>query len=789
MIRHDKEIDRGLIGRNGETVPLVGCRLSGHLSGRVGEWLLTQRFRNVEKTPIEATYLFPLPEDAAVCGFSIRAGERLLSGVVEEREKAFDTYDQAMANGNGAFLLDQERPNVFQISVGNLQPGQEVQVELRFIQLAAPEPRGVRVMIPTTISPRYTPAHLSAEAKTEIERITPPYADAVPYGLSLELEVVMALPVKTVESPSHPLRVEVDGCTARIGFGQQTTALDRDLVILIETAQVHAMSALSAERNGREHLLIECIPEAQPASGQERKTVVFLVDCSGSMDGDSIAQARQAVELCLRALQPGDRFQVVRFGSDCRPLSPHPVGFSQESLDAAVAQIRAMGADLGGTEILGALRQIESMTGTEQINLLVLTDGQVGNEDEVLTWAGGMKHRCRVFSFGIGAGSSEYLVRGLARRGGGAAEFIYPGERIEPKVLRQFARVAAPVATNLVIDWGTGGAESATQHIPAVFAGESLLVAARFPAGRKPSEGARVTVRGTTKAGELVWTAEVRRSHPGEGGAAALWWARQAILELEETHGERQAGSRQKRGGQDAWQKKMIALSCEYGILCGSTSFVAIEERATDQKSQGSAELRRIPVQITTGWHGGARRPMGVGAGVPGIFSCMSAPIRQVYSSSICPSGADASASMPARRRKRGSVDDNDVVFSSAVMEHSIGTHAAGGEDTANILSIKILMLQQAEGWFLLEEPIAGFAGRSLSELKRWARELTVAAGDDPEKILATALAIHLLRTNAASEEDLWRAGVSKAAALLSGHAVKCSAGAELFAWLSEKLE
>lgn len=783
MTTHQQEHDRGVIGKNGEAVPLIGCRLSGRLQGRVGEWCLTQRFRNVEKNPIEATYLFPLPEEAAVCGFSIRIGDRLIAGSVEEREKAFETYDEAMAEGDGAFLLDQERPNVFQVSVGNLLPDQEVQVELRFIQLAASEPRGVRVMIPTTITPRYAPGHLSAEALAEIERTTPPYAAKVPYGLSLDLEAVMPSPVKVVESPSHPLRTEIDGATARIAFGQQTTSLDRDLVILIETAQVLAMSALAAERNGREHLLVECVPEGRPVAAQERKTAVFLVDCSGSMDGESIVQARRAVELCLRALQPGDRFQIVRFGSDCRPMTGEPVVFSQASLDAAVEQVRAIEADLGGTEILGALKNIEKMTGNESFSLLVMTDGAVSNEDEVLAWAGRLRNRCRVFAFGIGAGSSEYLVRGIARRGGGAAEFIHPGERIEPKVLRQFARVAAPVATDLVIDWGVSGAEPAPRDVPAVFAGESLLVAARFRKGQTPPDGTRVTVRGKTKTGEVAWSAEIRRSKPEEGGGAALWWARQAILELEETHDVPRGGSRQKRGVQESWLKKAIEISCEYGLLCSGTSFVAVEERAADARAAGQAELRRVPVQITTGWHGGHAFP---GFGMPGgmksvVFSYLAQPAT-LMNSMVDTCCANMSAAF----------DDATEDSGGKTGKARRASFPAGGpakkEIPYTMISISILMLQQAEGWFILERALAELAGRSLDELEKWARELNIPGGVDAAKVLATVLAVHLLRTKAAAEEDLWCIGVRKAETLLAGIQVVGPAGADLFAWISGKL-
>lgn len=516
---------------------------------------------------------------------------------------------------------------------------------------------------------------------------------------------------------------------------------------------------------------------------QERKTVVFLVDCSGSMQGDSIAEARRAVELCLRTLQPGDRFQVVRFGSDCRPMTNEPVVFSQASLDTAVGQVRTIEADLGGTEILEALKKIEKMTGDGSFSLLVMTDGAVSNEDEVLAWAGRLHSRCRVFAFGIGAGSSEYLVRGIARRGGGAAEFIHPGERIEPKVLRQFARVAAPVATDLVIDWGVSGAEPAPRDVPAVFAGEPLLVAARFRKGQAPPDGARVTVRGKTKAGEIAWSAEIRRSTSENGGIAALWWARQAILELEETHELPRGGSRQRRGDQEAWLKKAIEISCEYGLLCSGTSFVAVEERAADGKARGQAELRRVPVQITTGWHGGHAFPgFGAREGMKNVvFSYLVQPATLMNSmvDTCC-----ASMPSPFDDGTQGS----DGVFRKARRASFPGGGTAKNENSDNMISISILMLQQAEGWFVLENALAELAGRSLDELKKWARELAVSGGVDAAKVLATVLAVHLLRTNAAPEEDLWCIGVRKAEALLASTQVAGPAGADIFAWISGKL-
>ena len=164
-------------------------------------------------------YLFPAPEGAAVCGLTVTLGDRVLRAVVEEREKAFEIYDEAMGQGDTAVLLDQERPNVFQMSVGNLLPGEEAVVEVLMIMDAKPDGEEIRLMIPTTISPRYNPASANPAERAEIERITPPYAAGVPYGLTVALELEMASAIRSVSSQSHPVEVTVNGARATVAPG------------------------------------------------------------------------------------------------------------------------------------------------------------------------------------------------------------------------------------------------------------------------------------------------------------------------------------------------------------------------------------------------------------------------------------------------------------------------------------------------------------------------------------------------------------------------------------------
>ncbi len=609
----------GLLTTEGTPIPLLGVECCARLAGFAVEMTTAQRFRNTEKKPLEVTYLFPLPETAAVTGLSITVGSRTIRSAIAEREEAFARYDEAMSSGDGAFLLDQERPNVFHLSVGNLLPGEEAVVSIDTIFTAAPEERGVRLLVPTTISPRYTPAQLSAADRREIERTTPPYAAHVPYGFKFTLDVEMGSTIRGVSSPSHPLSVRIDGQSASVSLGQETTEIDRDLVILIETTEPRQAVATVAEMQGHDHVQVELYPDVPRETATHPRHIVFLVDCSGSMNGTSIEEARRAVELCLRQMRPGDRFQIGVFGSTHRFLFEKTQDYSQESLDRAIALVRNIAADMGGTEIHTVLELIVTTlppAGIKTTDVIVLTDGQVANEAQVIDLVTQHAERNRIFSFGIGAGASEMLVRELARKTRGEAEFIAPGERIESKVLRQFARIDTPILTGVRIDWAGLTVEPATAEVPPVFHGQPLIARARLASGEHLNDGATITLEAGTPQGHRTWTARVRRTTTATR-AVCLSWARDAIRSAETAHGATSggpttaAGSQQKRSGAKK-KSRALELALAYELMSSETSFIAVEERDEQDKAKGPAELRQVPVAITRGWGGGA---LGGGAG------------------------------------------------------------------------------------------------------------------------------------------------------------------------------
>ena len=231
----------GLVTTRNKPVPLLGVEVKGTLVGRGARMTIRQRFQNIEKKTIEAIYKFPLPESAAIAGFKVWAGDRLIQGTVEERDEAFEKYDDALMQGDGAYLMDQDRPNIFTLSVGNLSPKMEVIIEIDLVMLLDGEGAGYRFTLPTTISPRYIPAHLPDDQGIPVyETVHPEYAPEVPYGLSLGIDIHNAGKQIIVESPSHPIRLNLAKDIIKVEFASDEVKMDRDFVLAIHPEQKDA---------------------------------------------------------------------------------------------------------------------------------------------------------------------------------------------------------------------------------------------------------------------------------------------------------------------------------------------------------------------------------------------------------------------------------------------------------------------------------------------------------------------------------------------------------------------
>jgi hypothetical protein len=745
-------------------IPLEGVRIEAEVRDFCARVTVDQRYRNTEAQPLEAVYVFPLDEGAAVCGFEAVIDGAHVVGRVKEREQAFAEYDDALAAGHGAYLLDQERPDVFTASIGNLPPGKEVLVRIRYVAELPREGDDIRFTLPTTVSPRYAPAEdQRGVGRTPAEALNPPVAFSVPYGLELEVELEMPCPMSALESPSHPVSVEMEaeGRRARVRLGERLATLDRDFVLKVRLAEPgKPRTSVETDPSGRTAALLAFEPRF--TTGEAPGEYVFLVDRSGSMGGPSIAEARNALQLCLRGLRTGNLFNIVGFGSRFEALFGESRPYDDLSLAEATRAVAAIDADFGGTEILPALEWIltRPLRPGFARQLFVVTDGQVTNTEAVIALVRKHSVETRVFALGIGAGASAHLVRGIARAGEGEAEFIAPGERVEDKVMRQLKRAFAPALTDVEVDWGRLRVTQAPHRLPPVFAGGRLLVYG-FLEDAKPTE---VTLRATGPDGPVSFPLRLDPAEVHSGTLLATLAARTAIRDLEEgrsaLHDRR--GSLQERDskGKDQVTHEIVRLGVTYGLVSRHTSYVAVEERATPV--QGNAVLRRVPVALTRGWGGSEERvDVRLHSHRLTAADAILAPMAMVRQSAIEYDAAKTGAyaeEAPAPQASRRAAPRTSSRIGRRMMERlGLSSPPAVGHPSRPASSEtaldRLVTLQRADGSWELSQELAAVIGRGLAELEGAIPSEATGDPRDARRAWATATALAWLERQAAGSE------------------------------------
>jgi Ca-activated chloride channel homolog len=583
---------------------LTRVSATGRLNGLLFELTVEQHYRNPGSTNIEAVYTFPLPSDAVLLDLDVRLGERTLTGVVVEKRKAEARYEEALAQGDSAAMLERATDGVYTVNLGNLLAGEEALIRYRYVQLLRFEHGSVRLTVPTVIAPRYgDPAAAGLQLhQTPVNEL---YAE---YPLSLTLALDGAIAAGTIASPTHPI------ATARTTQGVSVTLagqawLDRDFVLTIADVASASLAVLAQDGDGCVVLASFCV-DAQPSANDRPLAIKLLVDCSGSMAGDSISAARRALQRILTALAPADRFSLTRFGSNVADVVPDLVSADRRAVFRAAAAIANMQADLGGTEMDGALGAVMAREGSSDgADILLITDGEVWGLDPLIALA--RKARQRVFVVGIGAAPAEGVLRKLAKISGGACEFVTPGEDAEAAIVRMFARLRSPRIARVDVRWPL--APLWTTPLPTgLFGGETVHVLAGFAA--PPVGEAVLTFVATGDGGTTTKPVAL----PAEVGADATLARTAACRRIEVADVESQ-----------------LELALRYGLLTDRTNFIVVRERAENEKARDLPELRRVAQMHAAGW-----------AGVGSVHEAL-AP-RELLSSAAFARGASGARPMPA---------------------------------------------------------------------------------------------------------------------------------------------
>lgn len=764
-----------------EHIALRGVLVESRLEGLCQRTVVSQTFINLESVAIEAIYTFPLPSGAAVCGFEIVLSDRVLTGTIDEAEKAIEKYEKAVAEGDGAFIAESNRPDVFTTRVGNMKPKQAVTIRLTYVSQLTVNERVIRVAYPTTLAPRYAgrAGMDPLEADISADTLNPPHVLSVPYGLTLKVDVDLGVTVQSIASPTHGIKVATrDTLHSTVTFAAGAAEMNRDVVLEVEFAKENAAGVqVESGPAGDDASFIAAtfVPEfdvndlAAPAACE----TFFVIDCSGSMEGASIKQAKQALALCLRSMNVGDRFNICRFGSGHELMSPEPVVYSEETLKSALSYINHIMANMGGTEIYDPLNQLLSLPAspTTPRFVVLLTDGQVSNEPAVVALGAKYRSHARVFSFGIGPAVSEYLVKGLAQATGGAAEFISQGERIEEKVLRQFSRMGSPMVSNIQVEWGAAVEQAGA--VTALFDGDAVSVIARVP-GALPRE---VAISCIANGKPRRWVLPVPVPASRIEKTLPLLWAMKRIEEADDS--------------------TKIAISKKYGVLCDKTSFIAIEHRSVEERTQGLPALRRVPVMLAKDWgavYGGFPAGGGAAAACAAPAPAQAAELcdELAQEESAPPRSMPRPApAAPPKKSLLGRLGDSlreqsfrrraskmDAAANATIGEGAFFKDAAPQDELSAILS-----LQTAEGSF----DDGAVLAQSTLDGKPWPHaklraELAAITGN--KKAIATALAMIALAQRFDAKKSLWKRAYDKAHRWLTANAdnavIRCMGAAKV---------
>lgn len=576
--------------------PLEHTDVHATVSGFVARVVVTQTFRSTFPTPVEALYTFPLSARAAVDAMTMRVGDRVIEGVIQRREDARRTYETAKAAGQVASLLDQERPNVFTQAVANLMPGAKVEIRIEYVEPLEFEAGTFSLVVPTVVGPRFSPP-----GTRDADAVTPPVTapgTRAGHDLSITVDLDAGVPVHEIASPLHAIDVEQPAPSrARVVLRDQKEIPNRDFVLrwTVSTDALQSGSLTHRPDDGDGYLSLVLLPPKRvTADAAAPKELIFVVDRSGSQMGAPLDKAKEAMRFALDHMNPNDTFQIVDFGSTSNALFPSPQPASAEMRRRARAYIDALQAN-GGTMMAEAIERVCAMPADANRLRIVtfMTDGYVGNDLDVLGLVQKLRARSRWFPFGTGNSVNRFLIDGMARLGGGEAEYVLLTSSGEEVAQRFYERIASPVLTDVTVAFeGLDVVDVLPLAHADVWAERPLVIHARY---RKAGTG-QVVLTGFQQGHPYreVIPVTLPEREPANDAIASMW-ARAKVDELT-TQDLRalQSGTFPK-----PLEEQIVRVALAHRIVTPFTSFVAVEDRVVN--ADGTSRRVRVPVEMPDG--------------------------------------------------------------------------------------------------------------------------------------------------------------------------------------------
>lgn len=585
--------------------PLKHTDVKARIDGYIASVEVVQQYHNPFDSKIEAVYVFPLPENAAVNEFVMTVGDRVIRGIIREKEEAKQIYEEAKRQGYVASLLEQDRPNIFTQKVANIEPGKQVDVSIRYFHTLAYVDGWYEFVFPMVVGPRFNPPHVTdgvgavargatgaSGQKTEVQYLAP--GERTGHDVSLRVDLDAGVKIEEIQSVNHAIEMSPAAPNAEnLGGNSRVIALspaerlpNKDFVLRYRVAGETLKSAVIAQRDadgkGGYFALMLYPPQSVETLKRRPVDLCFTLDVSGSMTGAPMEQSKSAIQAALGMMQEGDTFQIVRFAGSSDQLADAPLPATKQNIARARKFIENTDAG-GGTMMLeGIKRSLSQSADEERVRYVcMLTDGYIGNESEIVKATRDLRGPTRVFGFGVGSSPNRFLLDGMSRAGAGAVAYLSLNDKGEDVMRPFFERISKPVITGIEVDTSAlPGAKVNPFKIPDVYVGRAVLVTGRFE-----GDGGSITVRGRVGEGRVERTFQINPTEKGTSIASV--WARQQISAL--------CDQAMFEGGIDLpAEVKQIAL--HYSLLSDYTSFVAVDASRRTDGTSGTTVIQPVPV-------------------------------------------------------------------------------------------------------------------------------------------------------------------------------------------------
>ncbi|MGL4499531.1 MAG: VIT domain-containing protein [Planktothrix sp.] len=584
-------------------LPLKHTNVNAKIAGNLSRVEVTQSFENPFSTTLEAVYIFPLPDEAAVDEMLIKIGDRILKGNIKKREEAQQIYERARQQGRTAGLLEQERDNIFTQSLANIQPGEQIDVIISYSDSLKFTGGNYEFVFPMVVGPRYIPGtpiappNRDTDLVPDASRLNPPI---LPEGMrsghdiNITIELDAGVPIRGIDSPSHQLQIDHNGQNVQITLEPGDTIPNKDLILRYQVAGKQTQTTVltqSDERGG--HFAIYLIPAIEYGTDQIiPKDVVFLIDTSGSQHGMPLMQCQELMRQFIQGLNPADTFSIIDFANTARQLSPMPLVNTPQHRAQALQYINQLNAD-GGTELLRGIRAVLNFPVADVGRLrtvVLLTDGYIGNENQILAEVQQhLKPGNRLHSFGVGSSVNRFLINRIAELGRGISRIIRHDEPVEPVAEKFFSQINNPVLTNIQVSWRGEGENPVIYPtiVPDLFAEQPLVLF-----GKKPDGNSGVLQIQGSVAGGTVYQQDFNLNFESGGNpAVAQLWGRSRIKALM---------NQMVQGDTKTGVEAVTDTALTYQLLSQYTAFVAVSDEVRVNPRQASVSVQ-VPVEMPEG--------------------------------------------------------------------------------------------------------------------------------------------------------------------------------------------